>query len=135
MQQVFAQAKALLDHNYKYWLDVEDIKTLNDLNSAFELQDRITELANKVEEGPDEMTANEILEAMQVKEPKWSDLTRFGAILNKRGFKKRRRRIEGSKQMRFYCVQDPSKAKRFNLNTDLASKVIQIKKDDGGEPT
>lgn len=124
MQQVFAQAKALLDSGYQYWLSGHEIVDLNAHNEDFTIEDDLVAKANAVTVGSDEMTLLEIMVALGFENPSRSDITRFGSVLNKRGFKKRRRRLNG-KQTRFFCVADPRRPK-FGVSERTAGLVIPM---------
>lgn len=131
MQQVFAQARALLEQGYQFWLDDAEIAELNALNEEFALEDAIVAAANKVEPGAHEMTLLEIMDAFSIKNPTRADISRFGAALGKRGFKKRRRVIDG-KFSRFYCIKHPN---RVSVPTIQRGDVVPLKRpDDSGKP-
>lgn len=107
MQQVLAQAKVLFEQGFKYWLDLEEIKRLNEQNEAFELEDKVIEFVRALKEGTKEMTSHELLKEAKVEFPNKADLTRFGMAMSKAGFVKKRRTMEG-KRTYFYCVALPN---------------------------
>lgn len=106
MQQLFAQAKELLEDGFRYWLDRDEIADLNKRNEAYELQDQVTELAATVQPGDDEMTGLEIMAALGMDSPSHSELSKFGALL-KRAKIYRVKRWRGEAQIRLYKVTKP----------------------------
>lgn len=112
MQQVLAQAKSMFEAGFQYWVSRDELGKLNESNEDFEIKDTLTEYAESVQVGEDEMTVSELLEAFKINMPTHSQITRFGAVLIKRGFKKVRRRY-GPVRKQIYKVRNPSKAMGF----------------------
>lgn len=125
MQQVFAQAKALLDAGFEYWLNLDEIAVLDERNKEYEVVDELVKAARAVEAGQDELGLLELMEACGLERPNRADITRFGACLTRRGFRKHRRRIDG-RQSFFYCVRHPKRA--ANTASLLSSKVLDLRK-------
>jgi predicted P-loop ATPase len=123
MQQVFAQARALYEQGYQYWLNETEIAELNAHNEEFALEDQIVVAAYKVKPGFDEMTLLDVMTAYGVEKPNRSDISRFGAVLAKRGITKKRRRIDG-RQERFYCVVNPAKT-RISHSTGVVLPMVR----------
>jgi hypothetical protein len=128
MQQVFAQARALYEQGYRYWLNEAEIAELNEHNEEFILEDQVVAAANRVKPGTDEMTALDIMKALDLPATIKTDISRFSTILSKRGIKRKRRRIEG-RQDKFYCVTHPSKSS--NVVARTLGQVIPMVRPNG----
>lgn len=106
MDRVFAQAKLLLDQNYQYWLDSDQIERLNEATEEFTMEGQIHHIANQIEEGDAFMTAHEIFERFNHR-PTGPDFSRLSFILAKRGIKKARKK-KGRTSIRGYLINKRS---------------------------
>jgi hypothetical protein len=109
MQQVYAQAKHLLDAGERYWFQAEEIATINENNSDFNVEDHIDELSAKIEPGEDEMALTAMFQMFvdRHKTPGRSELTKLGTQLTKKGIQKQRKMVNGTK-LTLYFIKKPT---------------------------
>jgi hypothetical protein len=109
MQQVYAQAKHLLDAGERYWFQTDEIATINENNSAFNVEDHIDELSAKIEPGEDEMALTAIFQMFvdRHKSPGRAELTKLGTMLTKKGIQKQRKMVNGTK-LTLYFIKKPT---------------------------
>lgn len=114
IQQVFAQAKVLLDSGVEWWLDKEAAAELEDRNSRFEIMDAVAAFVQTLQSGDDHMTIQELCALAGIPEPSMSILTRMGAALKRRGFKKTRARV-GEGRVWLYLLKNPNGSKVLKI--------------------
>jgi len=105
LNQLYAQAKNLLDSGFRYWFTHQEIQTINEFNSEYEVinceQDMVQSLLEPVDTGEltnDDisrrvsagvykyMTATEIYDKLQEKTRTKLSINKLGQILKKLGF-------------------------------------------------
>lgn len=114
VQQCFAQAKALFEAGYEYWLNHSEIADLNERNIEFEIRDPLTSFVETLEAGIDPMTVLEICAVAGRTEPTFSDITRMGTALRRKGIKKQRVQMAGVRRW-VYMIKNPSVSNRLKV--------------------
>ena len=112
-EQIYAQAKWLIDKGFQYWFDLDDIETLEQHNENFRAQENEEQLLAVYFDIPAEgkgqfMTTAEISDKLvtmgSIKHP--MPLNRLGMLLKKTGYKDVRR---GPQRVRGWYVYERSK--------------------------
>ena len=112
-EQIYAQAKWLIDKGFQYWFDLDDIETLEQHNEDFRAQENEEQLLAVYFDIPAEgkgqfMTTAEISDKLvtmgSIKHP--MPLNRLGMLLKKTGYKDVRR---GPQRVRGWYVYERSK--------------------------
>jgi hypothetical protein len=114
MQQVFAQAKTLLNQGYEYWLNDAGIKDLSQHNERFLMQDTLSALAATVQPGSDRLTILELMSELDYMNPTRADVTRLGILLAKNGIEKSREQVAGVRKKVFH-VKSPKGSKGLRV--------------------
>ena len=96
-EQIYAEAKYLIDHGFQYWFDLEDIETLETHNEDFRAQENEEQLLAVYFDIPAEgsgqfMTTAEISDKLvswgNIKKP--MPLSRLGMVLQQAGYQSKR---------------------------------------------
>ena len=109
-EQIYAEAKYLIDHGFQYWFDLEDIETIETHNEDFRAQENEEQLLAVYFDIPAEgsgqfMTTAEISDKLvswgNIKKP--MPLNRLGMLLKKAGYRDVRR---GEQRTRGWIVYE-----------------------------
>lgn len=104
MQQVYAQAKALLDAGETHQLNREELAFINTTNNSYQAEDWTHQLAARIQPGEDKLTGMEILNIAGVSQPDHRGVSILGKVLKKLGIKRTQKRYENGLKLRVYCI-------------------------------
>ena len=125
--QIFAQALYLINHNFQYWFDLNDIEDIEMHNEQFRAQENEEQLLEVYFDIPAEgygkfMTTAEISDKLiyhgSIKKP--MSLSRLGMILQKLGYQSKR---IGKSGTRGWIVRE-RETEEINANRDLAARDL-----------
>ena len=125
--QIFAQALYLIEHNFQYWFDLNDIEDIEKHNEQFRAQENEEQLLEVYFDIPLEgagkfMTTAEISDKLVVKGSikKPMSLSRLGMVLQKLGYQSKR---IGKSGTRGWIVRERD-TDEINANRNLIAKDI-----------
>ena len=126
-EQIYGEAKYLIDKGFQYWFDLEDIGTIEHHNEDFRAQENEEQLLAVYFDIPAEgygtfMTTAEISDKLVIKGSikKPMPLNRLGMLLKKAGYKDVRR---GQQRMRGWLVMERD-AEEINANRRIYGREI-----------
>ena len=128
-EQIYAQAKYLIENGYQYWFDMDDIDTLELHNDAFRAQENEEQLLAVYFDIPAEgqgqfMTTAEISDKLvlrgSIKKP--MSMVRLGMVLKKNGYQSKR--INHGK-LRGWLVRERDQAE-VNANRNIEGKGDRV---------
>ena len=125
-EQIYAEARYLIDHRFQYWFDLEDIGTIEAHNEDFRTQENEEQLLAVYFDIPAEgagrfMTTAEISDILvcrgSIKKP--MPLNRLGMLLKKAGFQNK---MMGASRTRGWIVRERG-LEEVNANRNIAGKA------------
>jgi predicted P-loop ATPase len=124
-EQIYAQARYLIDKGFQYWFDLEDIETLEAHNDDFRAQENEEQLLAVYFDIPAEgcgqfMTTAEISDKLVIKGSikKPMSLSKLGMVLQQAGFQSKRM---GKLRTRGWIVRERT-ADEINANRNIEAK-------------
>lgn len=103
IQQVYAQAKALLETGFVYWFTKEEALRLNERNLNFEEETELKHLLNGIKPGEALKTGTELLKMLGIQNPTKGQLKEVGLLFKRMGIPVRRLQLNRGRT-RYYLV-------------------------------